>query len=116
MEPDRRICDLPAALKRMGGNVKLLQQTAAFCREDIPEYLGHLQEAIAEGNADGVRRAAHSIKGMVVNFDASAAASVAQRVEEMGLSQNLRDVEAVSQQLANEVSRLLATLEAELGP
>jgi two-component system, sensor histidine kinase and response regulator len=114
MSSDSKVCDLPAALARMGGNVVLLKQFAEFCREDLPTYLGRLKTAVAEGNADAIRNAAHSIKGMVVNFDAAAAAAAAQRLEQLGLAKDLREAEIVSQTLEDEIGRLLTTLNVEL--
>jgi HPt (histidine-containing phosphotransfer) domain-containing protein len=114
MASDPKICDLPAALARMGGNVALLKQLAEFCREDLPQYLARLKTAVAEGKPADVRHAAHSIKGMVVNFDATAAANAAQSLEQMGLANDLRDAEVVARTLDEEISRLLATLAVEL--
>lgn len=114
MATDQKVCDLPAALARMGGNVALLKQIAKVCGEDLPQYLARLRTAVAEGRPADVRHAAHSIKGMVVNFDATAAANAALRLEQMGQANNLDGAELVAQSLDDEVSRLLATLAIEL--
>jgi two-component system, sensor histidine kinase and response regulator len=114
MTSDPKVCDLPAALARMGGNVALLKQLAEFCGEDLPMYLARLKTAVAEEKPEAIRHAAHSIKGMVVNFDASAASNIAQRLEQMGLVNDLREAESAARMLEDEIARLLSTLTVEL--
>lgn len=114
MAPDLKVCDLIGALARLGGKVELLKQLAEYTREDLPQYMARLKTAVAAGHAVDVRQAAHSIKGMVVNFDAAAAANVAQRLEEMGQANDLREADLVVRTLEAEIARLLATLTVEL--
>src|SRR5262249_27754549 len=88
------VCDLSGALLRMGGDAQLLKNLAEFFREDAPQYLDRLRSAADEGNAAGVRQAAHSLHGLVANFGAEAAAQAAWRLEAIGQSGDLSGVAA----------------------
>lgn len=49
--------------------------------EDAPNLFGALRTAAAEGDADGYRRAAHSIKSNADTFGATALAALARMME-----------------------------------
>jgi len=109
-----KICDLSAALARMGDNVTLLKQLVDFCREDLPMYMARLQAGIEAGNKTEVQLAAHSVKGLVVNFNAEPAANVAIRLERMGQTGELEGALEAFRELERETSRLLAAIDADL--
>lgn len=106
--------DLSAALKRMGGDVHLLKQVVGFVKVDCPEIMDRLRASAARGDAAGVQIAAHSLKGMVVNFDAQAASQAAIRVEQMGEAGDLSQTPEAIQSLEDELARLWSELESEL--
>jgi HPt (histidine-containing phosphotransfer) domain-containing protein len=110
MKPDRKVCDLTAALKRIGGNVAILDQLAAYCRDDLPDLLSRLHAAVAADDPLRVQFAAHSIKGLVVNFGADAAALAAQRIEQMA---ELGDLSRAAE-VVNDLESALAELKMEL--
>ncbi|MFP4389542.1 MAG: response regulator, partial [Desulfococcaceae bacterium] len=83
-------------------------------REDYPAMLSAIQETIGTGDAPGLRRSAHALKGMVGNFGARAIARTAFVLEEMGRRAELSQGEAICQQLAEELSGLEKTLQAIL--
>ncbi len=114
MKPDAKLCDLSATLTRMGGNVTLLKQLAEFCREDLPQFLARLQAAVAAGDQTELQLAAHSVKGLVVNFNAEAAAVAAMRVEEMGRTGDLTGAAEAVRELEQETTRLMTELACEL--
>ena len=114
MEPSTKICDLSATLARMGGNATLLKQLAEFCREDLPVYMNKLKAAIAAGSSPDVQQAAHSVKGLVVNFNADPAANAAIRLEQLGQTGQLADADAAYRELEQQTSRLLDALQREL--
>jgi HPt (histidine-containing phosphotransfer) domain-containing protein len=95
-----------AALARLGGDTRLFQDLIGFLHEDAPPLLVRLREAVARADADQVARAAHSLKGLVVNFDAHTAAAAAQKVESMGLSGDLSGAAADVETLALHVAEL----------
>lgn len=111
------VCDLSAALARMGGDAALLRQLARFFAEDAPVYLARLQDALAANDRAGVQHAAHSLKGLAANFDAQAAVLAALRVEEWASEGGLTPNPEAIRALEGEISRLQAALTAEFrGP
>ena len=114
MEPQPKVCDLSKALARMAGDVGLLRQMVVFFREDAPQYLARLKCAVAGGDAVGVQHAAHSLRGMLSMFTAEAAVHVALQLEQMGSAGDLVSAPAQTEELENEMSRMLTTLTAEM--
>src|ERR1700685_2295711 len=91
------------ALDRIGGDEELLQELCQIFLEESPKLMQKLQLAIAEGDADGVTRAAHSIKGEASYLGASGSSQAARELEEMGRCKDL-----------SRASETLAVLEREL--
>ena len=81
-EPQGRV-DWPVALDRLQGNRRLLDELLTVFLEECPRMLADLQRAHREGNTERLRRAAHTLQGMVRYFEARAAAGLASRVEQM---------------------------------
>jgi len=102
--------DRDLALSRVGGDAGLLQEIAALFIEDYPKVLAELQAAAARGDAKGVERGAHGLKGSVANFGAQAAVDAAFRLEQMGHARDLAGVREAIEALA----RALDALHAEL--
>ena len=114
MAEQLRVCDLSHALARMGANAQLLRQVAGFFQSDAPQILLRLRTAMAQADARGVQLAAHSIKGLVVNFDAEAAALAAIRVEELARSGDLSSGPEAVDELERQLTRLSDALDQEL--
>ncbi len=73
-------------------------------------YLAEIPRACAEGNAEILKRAAHTLKGAASNFGAAAVVAAARDLETMGREGNLAEASAGCERL--EAS--LRTFEAEL--
>jgi two-component system sensor histidine kinase/response regulator len=86
--------DRDLALSRVGGDTELLTEIAVLFLDDYPKLVGELRIASAHGDARGVERAAHSLKGSVSNFGASAVVEAAWALESMGRAQELSKVES----------------------
>jgi HPt (histidine-containing phosphotransfer) domain-containing protein len=114
MKSDRKICDLKAALKRMGGDISILQQLVQYYHEDVPPLIDRLHAGIAAENHLEIQQAAHSVKGLVVNFDAEASSHAALQLEQMARSRDLTKAEQALEDLEREITRLNADLEVEL--
>ena len=114
MSSSNKICDLQATLARMGDNVTLLKQLVEFCREDLPVYMARLKAGIDAGNATEVQMAAHSVKGLVVNFNADSAINAATRLERLGQTGDLSEATAAFHSLERETSQLMTTIDDEL--
>jgi len=90
--------DRELALSRVGGDAELLNEIAVLFLEDYPKQLDELRTAGARGDAKVVERTAHSLKGSVSNFGASAAVEAARVLETMGRGQELSNVQPADMQ------------------
>ena len=90
------VFDFEVALVRLGGSVELLQQLVILYSEDAPELLQELREGAARGDLERLKRAAHTLKGLAANFEATPAAQAALRVEQLAQA---NDLAAAVQQL-----------------
>jgi HPt (histidine-containing phosphotransfer) domain-containing protein len=98
--------DLAALLDRFDGSQELLREVAGAFLEVCPALLQAVDEAVAAGDADGVHRAAHSLKGSISNFDAADAVEAAGRLERMGAEGDLAAAPAAVVALRTSVGRL----------
>jgi HPt (histidine-containing phosphotransfer) domain-containing protein len=83
------LIDVEAALRRLGGDVQLFDDMAQIVLEDAPTLVHAARQALAESNGPEVRRAAHSLKGMMATIGATYAANAAMRVEHAAAGGNL---------------------------
>jgi HPt (histidine-containing phosphotransfer) domain-containing protein len=92
------------ALDRVGGDEELLREVAGIFLCEYPGLVEQIRAAIAEADAEGLQRSAHTLKGSLLTMGAEAAAELAFALEKCGRNKNPADgVE------------LLERLEAELG-
>jgi CheY-like chemotaxis protein/HPt (histidine-containing phosphotransfer) domain-containing protein len=106
--------DRATLLSSFDNDWNFFKECVHMFREDYPAMLSAIRETIGNGDAPGLRRSAHALKGMVGNFGARAIARTAFVLEEMGRRAELSHGEATYQQLAEEVSGLEKTLLAIL--
>lgn len=111
--PSPRLCNLDAALRRMGGNVGLLRQVIDFFHADVPSLRVRLRQALEAGDASQVEITAHSLKGLASNFDAERAVKAALRVEQLGHAIELDKASAAIEDLERELDELTVSLNAE---
>lgn len=81
----------------------MARELAEVFLDDYPVRLEEVRAAVTSGEADALRRAAHTIKGAVGTFSEIGAYEAALRLETMGREGDLGDAGVV-----------LATLEGEL--
>jgi PAS domain S-box-containing protein len=98
--------DIVSALARVEGNPDLLKEIVALFREELPELLTTLREAVTAGDASAVERAAHKLKGSVGNFAAQPAFEAALKLEVLGRNNSLSEAELAYAQLEKEIHRL----------
>jgi CheY-like chemotaxis protein len=102
--------DWREALARLDGNEDLLQELAVlFCEEGI-RLMTDIREAIAQGETDALRRAAHTLKGSAGMFVAKPAVEAALRLEAMARDGDLSHIENACSSLEDAMSRLLPAL------
>ncbi len=86
-EPDETPLDA-ASLDKLrelsGGDTGLLVQLIQIYLEDAPKLLADMGQAVESGDAELLRRAAHSLKSNSAEFGASELSALARSIEEMG--------------------------------
>jgi CheY-like chemotaxis protein len=102
--------DRDAALERVGGNRELLRQLVAVFRDDCARLVPELKTALAAGVAADVRRAAHTLKGMVAFFGAAAATASAARLEALAGAGESAGAGGELETLLGELGRLQSAL------
>jgi two-component system, sensor histidine kinase and response regulator len=103
------------ALERVGGDEELLREIAGLFLEDYPNLMGQIQQAVNANDAQGLERAAHSLKGSLSNFGSDAAYQASFDLEQIGRSKSLdraaaalAQLELVMQQVGPELESLSA--------
>jgi PAS domain S-box-containing protein len=100
----------PAFLAGLDGDLALARKLVEIFLEQSADLLAKLKTAIADGNTEGIRQAAHALKGAIANFPAGPAGSAAARMELTGISGDLAVARDTYPALATEVERLRTLL------
>jgi signal transduction histidine kinase/DNA-binding response OmpR family regulator len=102
--------DRAALLNRVAGDEALLHELIALFLGDCPRMLGDVRTALAEKDPARLQRAAHTLKGAVSNFGATAAWDAAWRLEELGRNGRCPDAADGFAALEVEMDRLTQAL------
>jgi CheY-like chemotaxis protein len=94
------------ALNRIGGDAELLEEVCGIFLEESPKLMRKLEQAIAGGDCEAVARAAHSLKAESGCLGAGRTSQAAQRLEEMGRSQDLSRARSGLETLERELASL----------
>jgi HPt (histidine-containing phosphotransfer) domain-containing protein len=79
-----RTFDEKELLERVDNDVAFLAETVQMLETDARALLGELKVALAAGDAAGVGRMAHTLKGMISNFCAPETQAMALAIEHAG--------------------------------
>jgi HPt (histidine-containing phosphotransfer) domain-containing protein len=99
--------DFATALRWVDGDHELLAELIEIFLEDCPRRLHELEQAVKEGNANGVRQSAHSLKGMVAGFNARSAQGLANEMEGLGKAGNVSKTSDLLSPLLLEFARVM---------
>ena len=102
--------DIAEMRRRLGGDEELVRDIVGLFLEDYPVRMAAIQSAIDSGQADGIRRAAHALKGGASTMSAFAVAEAAGRIEASGEAGDLASVGELFAELTAEMERLAAVL------
>ncbi|MDQ2800766.1 MAG: response regulator, partial [Armatimonadota bacterium] len=102
--------DREAALSRMDGDIGLLGEIVELFLEEAPRLLSLVHERLSAGDASGVERAAHSLKGASANLCASGLAAAAGTLEARGREGDLARAPEALAGVAAELDLLLPAL------
>jgi HPt (histidine-containing phosphotransfer) domain-containing protein len=111
--------DPAAILARVGGNVRLLQEVVTMFLDDCPRCLEEIQDAIARGDAPGLRYAAHRLHGSLSNFGTPVALDQVRQLEAMARAGDLAcaaDVYPILERASERFQQALAELAQKLAP
>lgn len=102
-------------LDRVEHDREFLRETVALLQADAPSLMANLRSALEAGDAAGVARHAHSLKGMLSNFCAPAAHGAACAVENLGKAGDLSAAPAAIGSLRELLDALIPELSAFAG-
>jgi len=108
--PTGSVFDRNAVLDRVEGDRELLQEIVGLFFDEIPGLLSAIQESVTRRDAKALARAAHTLKGAVSNLDAQEAFAAALRLEVLGHSGDLTNVEEAYAELEKAIIRLKGVL------
>jgi len=101
--------DMDTALQVVGGDRDLLRQAVGlFLERDYPRLLQNLKDGLVQQDAQAIKRTAHSLKGNLANLGSRSARDVVERIETMGRSADLLEMQATLEELEVEMKRFAA--------
>jgi two-component system, sensor histidine kinase and response regulator len=112
-KPDAAL-DWDGAGAEFDNGEKMLRDLAPLFVEECPKLLRDAREALSSGDAESLRRAAHSVKGSAAVFYAQPTMEAAQRLESLAGSGDVDAARAAIAALEAEAGRLMAALQAKM--
>lgn len=104
--------DVAELLDRIDHDRSLLRELVDLFRREYPHNLQAAQRAIDSLDAEGLRRAGHTLKGALSNLSASGASDLAAELESLGTAGRLTGAQELLDRLAPELKRVMRDLEA----
>jgi DNA-binding response OmpR family regulator len=98
------------ALARVAGSEEALIEIIELFVRDVPGLRAEIARAAGQADAEGLKRAAHRLRGSASFFAAEPVVQTARVLEAMGESGDLREAEAVRKDLEEKLSRLTEAL------
>jgi two-component system sensor histidine kinase/response regulator len=103
---EQGLIDRAAILDRFDGDEDLLREISSIFLSEYPSLLDEIRTAVDSGDPKGLERAAHSLKGSVSNFGASAATNAAYTLETMGRKQQMTQAKEALNELVLQLYQL----------
>jgi HPt (histidine-containing phosphotransfer) domain-containing protein len=104
--------DAASVLGRLGDDVELMEQILQIYLEDAPTLIHAAREALAKADAKELRRAAHSLKGLMATLSAHAGLPITLRLEQCAAAGDLAAASQLIHEVGQQVAELTATLRA----
>jgi len=95
------------------GEPDLIVELIDLYLEDAPLRMASLQEAVAEADGGGIKRAAHALKGSSANLGARRVAELCEQLERAEDDNSLQEVRALLLSLEREFEFVRQTFSAE---
>jgi len=106
--------DFEALLRNCSGEIAFIAELLGDFKTQGATDLAGIQRAMAEQDGDGLRRAAHSLKGAAAYFSAGPLRDLALRLEEAGRTQALDDIADAVGQVQREFAACVAFIESRV--
>ena len=90
----------------------LFQELVEIFLSDSPQMLDNLRDSLKSADAKTFKRTAHSLKGMLRNFQAESAAETAFELEQIGEQGKLDDADQIVDHLASQLDDVAQKLKA----
>ena len=103
---DSATVDKTLLLKAFDGDWSFLKEIVEVFLIDYPRLMDNLRRANTEGDGDLLMRSAHSLKGMLRNFQAESAAEVAFEIEKMAKTENFDAVQTKIEHLTDRITEV----------
>jgi HPt (histidine-containing phosphotransfer) domain-containing protein len=101
-----QVFDEQAALAHTAGDRRLLAEMVALFRWDAPSYVRRITLALKKRDGDGLRMAAHGLKGALATVGSERGRTLAAELEQMGRAGQLDDAAAAIERLREHLKRL----------
>ena len=98
------------ALSRLDGDLELWDEIRNIWLDDVPNLLASVRTALDARSSDGLRRAAHALKGASSNVGAVRVAAVARDIERASPQADWPSLEVVVRRLSEETETARAAL------
>jgi len=108
----RGVFDRERLLERLGGDEDFVADVIGVFLEESPKMLASARAAVEGGNAVAIERAAHALKGALLNIAAENAAAAALALERIGRDGSLDGSADTLVDLEHELTRLQSALVA----
>jgi two-component system, sensor histidine kinase and response regulator len=102
-------------LDRLGGDEELMRELCQIFLKESPKLMEKLRQGMAEGDAEAVQRAAHSLKGEVSYLSAAGATQAARCLEDMGHGRDLSLASEAIRLMERELDALRQAIEDDVG-
>lgn len=111
-QPDQNevVINWVAALDATGDDEQLLGELVTLFLEEASTLLLDIRRSIDEGDAELLRRSAHTLKGSLRIFDSVRAIDFAAQIEQVGKSEQLEPAPGLLKQLEPQMSLVIAEL------
>jgi HPt (histidine-containing phosphotransfer) domain-containing protein len=107
--PESDFCN-ERLLEQLDGDEDLLVRVMEIFRESTPELIERLREEQAAGDAAGLARTAHTLRGTLSNILAVRASLLAEEIEELARKESLDGLDGRILNLSCEFDTILAEL------
>lgn len=108
------VINFPAIMVRLGSDMELFQKFVEIFDEETPKLLESIDLGIANKDTTAIRRAAHSLRGLAVNFDAKYLVEIASNLEFENLGSIFFGEDDIVERLACEIMRVKEALSERL--